>query len=142
MGSSILINDAPPSATNPLCVNSSNANATSNGATNHRLLAAATVNNTLVKSSPGNIVGGYVYNTSAAVKFLKLYNKASAPVAGTDTPIMTIPIAPSAAFNLEAAFPYGISFSTGIGYALTGAVADADTTALAANDVVVNLTYA
>ena len=69
MGSSLLINDAPPSATNPLCVNSSNATAAANGATNHRLLAAANTNPTSLKASAGNLLGGYVYNTSAAAKF-------------------------------------------------------------------------
>ncbi len=102
-----------------------------------RTLAAASTNATSVKASAGRVHGWYLFNTSAATKFFKLYNKASAPTVGSDTPVMTIPIPAGAGANVE--FVKGITFGTGIAFALTGAVGDADTTALAANDVVLNL---
>jgi hypothetical protein len=70
-------------------------------------------------------------------RFLKLYNKASAPTVGTDTPLMTIPIA--AGGNSFAYMEDGIMFSNGLALATTNLVADSDTTALTANDLVVNL---
>lgn len=95
---------------------------------------AATTNGTNVKGSAGAVFSVRGYNTAAAVKWIKLYNKATAPTVGTDTPVLTFAAPPSAAFHIE--FANGRYFSTGIGYGMTGAVADADTTALAAGDIV------
>lgn len=53
----------------------------------HRLLAsAATTNATSVKTSVGRLAQIRGYNAGAAGRYLKLYNKASAPTVGTDTP--------------------------------------------------------
>lgn len=104
-----------------------------------RLLSAGTTNATAVKAGPGKLFGWYFYNANAAVRYLKLYDKASAPTVGTDTPKLTIPIPPGAAANVD--FGAGIGFSSGIGLALTTGVADADTAAVAANEIVINLFY-
>lgn len=104
-----------------------------------RILSAATTNATSIKASAGQVYGWYLFNTSASTKFLKLYNKASAPTVGTDTPLMTIPIPSGSGANVE--FTIGIPFATGIALAITGSIADSDTTAVALNDVVVNLLY-
>ncbi len=103
--------------------------------------AAATTNATSAKASAGDLFHVEAMNTTASVKFLKIYNKASAPTVGTDTPVLTIALPPSnAAFSRS--FPTPLYFSTGIAFALTGAAADADATALAAADVVgINLVY-
>lgn len=104
-----------------------------------RVLAAASTNAGFSKASPGFVYGWYVANSAAYTVFLKLYNKASAPTVGSDTPLMTIPIPAGAAANVE--FANGIAFATGIAYATTKLVADADTTVLIANDLVFNLLY-
>lgn len=102
--------------------------------------AAASTNATLAKGSTGTLMNLQAYNTSATAKYLKLYNKASAPTVGTDTPVLTIALPPTAATNIS--FNGGYYFSVGIAYAITGAAADADTTALLAGDVVaVNVNY-
>lgn len=114
--------------------------AATNGLTDHKLIAAATTNATSVKATAGKICEGWVFNTSAATKFLKLYNKASAPTVGTDVPVMTLPIPAGQGIALGSIFGiFGKYFSTGIAYALTGAAADNDATAIAAGDVIVNL---
>lgn len=105
----------------------------------HRKLAAASTNSTSVKGSAGQIYNIVVSNMTAAAKFLKLYDKATAPTVGTDTPVVTIPLQANSTSSIE--WVNGMPFSVGIGYGLTGALADADTTALAANDVVLNLGY-
>lgn len=112
---------------------------TAGGLTPSRTISAASTNATSVKASAGQVFGWYLYNANAAVRYLKLYNKASAPTVGTDTPVMTIPIPPGAGANVE--FGHGIAFGTGIAFALTTGVADADTGAVAANEIVVNLLY-
>lgn len=112
---------------------------TSGGYSVSRLLSAATTNATSVKASAGQVYGFYLFNSAAYTVFLKLYNKASAPTVGTDTPFMTIPV--PAGGGAVADWDSGIALGTGIAFAITKLVADADTTAVAANDLVVNLLY-
>jgi hypothetical protein len=116
--------------------------ATSGGWTPYKLISAATTNATNVKGSAGQLGFVQVININAAVRYLKLYNKATAPTVGTDTPVQTyaIPAATTGAgFTLN--FGPGLEFTTGIGFALTTGVADADTNAVAANEITVNLGY-
>jgi hypothetical protein len=96
--------------------------------------SANTTNATLVSSVPCDVYHVSAVNTTAALKYLKLYNKASAPTVGTDVPVLTIPLAVS---NVPTHFsiPSGLYFNVGLGFALTGADGDSDTTALAAGDV-------
>lgn len=105
----------------------------------HRLLsAAATTNATSVKTSAGTLKRISLYNAKAAPVYLKIYDKATAPTVGTDTPRLTIYLPASAAFQLQ----MDDYFNAGIAYALTGAAADADTTALVAADVIcLNMAY-
>lgn len=102
--------------------------------------AAATTNATVAKASAGvlHMISGY--NAAAAVRYVKVYNKATAPTVGTDTPILTLAVPPSAAFAFDIG---GLYFSTGIAYALTTGAADADTGALTLADIVgLNVVYA
>lgn len=85
------------------------------------------------------LFGYYVHNKNAAVLYLKLYNKATAPTVGSDTPVLTIPVPSGAAANVS--FARGIAFSTGLGVGATTGVADNDTGAPGANDMVLNLFY-
>lgn len=109
--------------------------------TNARIASAATTNATSVKGSAGNLYSATLSNTSASAKFVKFYNKATAPTVGTDTPIWTVLVAAGATITIQMDMN-PLRFSTGIAYAITGAVADADTTAVAANDVHGFLNYA
>lgn len=114
---------------------------TTGGLTPYKLLSAASTNATSLKASAGQLNYLHVTNRHAsAIAYLKFYNKASAPTVGTDTPVQVYPIPPSyGGFNI--ALAPGLDFSTGIAFAITLGVADSDTAAVAANDVVVNLGY-
>lgn len=108
-----------------------------------RLVSAASTNATSLKASAGLLTLVYAVNLNAAVRYLKFYNKASAPTVGTDTPVLTLPIPASttgAGFMLVV--PGGLAFSTGIAYATTTGVADSDTAAVAANEIIVSFGYA
>jgi hypothetical protein len=106
----------------------------------YSVLSAATTNADVISDNPLAVVNGwYIFNTSASTKFIKLYNKYGLPNVGTDLPQMRIPIPAGGGANVE--FEGGIQFTQGIAIAMTGAVADSDTTALAANDLVVNIFY-
>ena len=100
-------------------------------ATNYNLTSAASTNAVTVKSSAGSLGELSVFNPSAAAVFVKLYNKASAPTVGTDTPTVTIPVAAGALVSLEFG-QMGKRFSTGIALAITAAAAASDTAAVAA----------
>lgn len=93
--------------------------------------SAATTNATLVKSSAGAIYSVNGYNASAGVIYLKFYDKATAPTVGTDVPVLTYALPPTATFSFEV--PFG--FSTGIGYGMVTGAADNNTTAIGAGDV-------
>lgn len=96
--------------------------------------AAADTNATSAKGGPGTLWKVTGYNAAGAVRYLKFYNKATAPTVGTDTPVLTIALPPATAFSVD--WPGGRWFDTGIAYALTTGSADADTGALTAADVV------
>jgi hypothetical protein len=102
------------------------------------LSAAATTNATSVKAANGTIRSIIGYNASGSARYLKLYDKSSAPTVGTDAPVMTLYLPPTTGF----AFDLDHYFGQGIAYAITGAAADADTTALTAGDIVgLNVAY-
>lgn len=111
------------------------------GATSHHhAISAADTNATSVKASAGVLSSLSVNNLNAAARYLKLYNKATAPTVGTDTPIRTLAIPAGA--SLEFTFGKGgLYFSTGIAYALTTGIAVADTGAVSASEHAVGLSY-
>ena len=98
------------------------------------LSSAATTNATLIKASAGRLFLIVGRNNVASIRYLKFYNKASAPTVGTDVPVLTIALDASSRFEIDLN-PYGQFFTTGIAFAITGAVADNDTTAIAAADI-------
>lgn len=119
------------------------AHATAGGITPAKYISAATTNATSVKASAGKIHSIIAINTVGNIRYLKLYNRASAPTVGTDVPIHTIPI-PANVSGAGVAISFGdigLAFSTGIAFAITANVADNDATAIGANDVVINLGY-
>lgn len=104
----------------------------------YRVVSLASTNAASILASQGRVVGWHLYNATETIKVVKLYNLATAPTVGTTVPFLTIPIAANsqATFNCN-----GINFSDGIAIAITGAIADASTTATAAGDVVANIFY-
>jgi plasmid maintenance system antidote protein VapI len=107
-----------------------------------KTISAATTNATVVKASAGKLGGWFLSNVNAAARYLKVYNKATSPTVGTDVPVLTILIpgnTAGAGANLE--LSNGLLFSTGISFAVTTGITDADSTAVAANEIAVNLYY-
>lgn len=102
--------------------------------------SAATTNALLIKTGATMAWAIQASNTNAAARFVKLYNKATAPTVGTDVPVLTIPIPPGAMVQLSPG-SNGIRFALGMGIAITAAAADADTTAVAASEVKVATTF-
>jgi hypothetical protein len=112
-------------------------------ATPYILNSAATTNGALVLTGTSGLHAFYATNTGAGAAFVKLYNKATAPVVGTDVPAMILPV-PAAVGGVPgvanlAIGNQGFRFALGLGIAITGGVADNDTTAVAAGQVKVML---
>lgn len=104
--------------------------------------SAASLNPTLVQAGYRILVNISVSNTTTTVYYLKFYDKATAPTCGTDTPVLVlaVPNQPTGTTSgqLDIHTNNGFAFSSGIGFCLTGAAADADTTN-AATGVTINL---
>jgi hypothetical protein len=92
----------------------------------------------VVKNGAGQIYNYYLYNNANATRYVKFYDKGTAPTQA-DTPVWTFGIPAGAAANV--AFPNGIAFAAGISLRGTTGVAIADTGAPATNDLVVNVGY-
>jgi hypothetical protein len=95
-----------------------------------KIISTTTTNATAVSGVPVNVSILHLVNTGDGVRFVKLYNKASAPTVGTDVPLITIgiPAVQNSSFMLPAL--QGINFSIGLSYAITLGAADSDTTPL------------
>lgn len=111
------------------------------GCTPGKLISAATTNATVIKGSAGQIYTFTVSNINAAVRYAKLYDKATAPTVGTDVPKQVIALPPGGATPPQLGTAIGLTFSSGIGFALTTGAADADTGAVAASDLLVNYCF-
>lgn len=112
------------------------------GSTPFSLIAAATVNSTLVKVGAGKIFSIHAINLNAAVRYLKFYDMARKPDAGTGVPVRRYAIpasATGAGFVFTPFLP--LRFNVGIAFVLVTGVADNDATVLTANDVVLTLEY-
>jgi hypothetical protein len=117
---------------------------TTGGATPYHYLSAASTNATNVKATAGTLYSLSLINTTATLYYLRLYDIAtSAPTCSSATGVVhNIPIPANTAgagvvLNMDGV---GMLFANGIGFCLTGAFSDTDTTN-AATGVAVNLTY-
>lgn len=113
--------------------------ATTNGSTPSHTMSAASTNATSLKASAGMVYGLSISNANAAARYFKLYNKASAPTVGTDTPVLTVQVPGSG--TVIRAYPVGLTLATGIAWATTTGIADADTGAVGLNDLSIDIDY-
>ena len=102
-------------------------------------ISAASVNATVVKASAGVIGNIILSNSNAAARYFKLYNKATTPTVGTDTPVMTVLI--PAGSTIEISQSIGMRLSAGVSFGLTTGMAVSDTGAVGAGDVAVSIVY-
>lgn len=86
---------------------------------------------------PCKVKALHVFNANAAIRYLKLYNKATA-ADQNDTPIYTFGVPASNGFvvNLDKC---ELPFATGLSIRATTGIADNDTGAPSANDISINL---
>ena len=106
----------------------------------YHAISAATTNDTLVAtgSRAVSFISVFHSGNGNTNRFLKLYNKATTP-ASTDVPVMTLVVHPSETVVITPAI--SLLFNLGIGYRMTANYADNDATAVAANELAVNIAY-
>lgn len=94
-----------------------------------------------VKESAGQVYGYFFANLATATRYLKFYNATPANVTvGTTEPVMTFPLPKESSGHISFACP--IAFSTAITIAATTGLADNNTGAPGANEIVTNVLYA
>jgi hypothetical protein len=111
--------------------------------TTYNLVTTASNNLAFIKNAAGNLYEITVSNPTATAAYVKLYNKASAPVVASDVPVMTIAIPATAAGVGEKSINFGAigkRFATGIAIAVVGAAVATDATNTVAG-IQVNATY-
>lgn len=110
------------------------------GATPYHLLSAGSNNATCPKASAGRLYGVTVNNLNGTIRYLKFYDKASAPNPASDTVKFVVPI--PAGTVVSPNLGPGINFATGIAFALVTGISDTDNTGVTASEHVVELLYA
>jgi hypothetical protein len=112
-------------------------------ATPYKLTSALSNNAQSIKASAGYVHSINAANVNAAVRYLKLYNKASAPAPATDNALL-IAVIPLPANGLPVAIAYGdhpLYFSTGIAMAIVTDASDTGNTSTAASEQFVTVGY-
>lgn len=113
-------------------------NAADGHSSHYHLISAASTNDTLVLTGARAVGLIVATNINAAARYLKLYNKATAP-SSADTPIMTILLKPGETTAIAA--DNSIRLPLGLGIRLTTGIAVADTGAVAAAEHSVSIAY-
>ena len=110
----------------------------------HFKSSTASTNATSVKGSAGSVFNIIAHNThggggGGSAIALRFYDKATAPVVGTDVPMIIIHIGSGTSKELN--FTSGITFKNGIAYSLTAGNALLDATPVSADGVQVYIGY-
>ncbi len=106
--------------------------------------STATTNETLIRGSAGSVFNIIVHNThsgggSGSSISLRFYDKATAPVVGTDVPMIVIHVQSNDSKEIN--FTSGITFKNGIAYSITAGDALLDSTPVSADGVQVYIGY-
>jgi hypothetical protein len=101
--------------------------------------AAASTNGALLQAGPTSVHNIFINNASASAKWVRFYNKATAPTVGTDIPVFVVNVAASS--SKEIPMHIDLEFTLGLGIAITGAAPYNDATAVAAHDVQAYIVY-
>lgn len=105
----------------------------------YRSAGSANQDSQVVKAGATTLFGFALQNTHAtATRYVKFYDKATGPTSG-DTPGPVYALAPGGGGITRQ--PISQLFNNGLAFRITTGVADADTGAASAGDVLVNLDY-
>jgi hypothetical protein len=116
---------------------------TNGGCTPGSSISAGAVLETEIKATAGQLYELSVFNIDATPVYLRLYNLTAANADENDTPIQRYGIPGTTALGgaIPTRIPVGMVFSTAITFRVTTGIADTDTGALSANEVLVSYCY-
>lgn len=114
---------------------------TSGGASIYEVVSAASTNTANIKASAGQIYGLLIFNLAAGIRYVKFHNTAGTPTAGSGVVLAVQVPANSAGSGVVISFPFGIAFSTGIGISMVTGIANSDSAAVGASELLVNVLY-
>jgi len=137
-GQATAANSAPVVLASNVVVTGSLVEIATGGATMWHTASAAGTNPINIKASAGKVTGWYIYNSNGSARKVAFHNTAGAPNAGNAV-YFSIPIPALSAANCP--FPAGIDFPAGIAITTTTGLADSDATAVALNDLIINILY-
>lgn len=104
-------------------------------------ISTADENGVNVKASMGFLYSIDAVNINIAIRYLKIYDKATAPTS-SDTPKLRLGVPGGATGGIvRLTFPKPVRFLNGIGIRLVTGIADNDATAGSANETLINLAY-
>lgn len=101
----------------------------------YALVTTASNNPNLVAGGPRSLTEISIFNPTAALIYVKLYNKVTAPTVGTDVPLAVIPVPVNGQITLE----YGVmgkKFALGVGLAVTAGPLSSDVAVVAAGALI------
>jgi hypothetical protein len=110
-----------------------------NPSTNYHLVAASGLNAAVLKSTSGLLVGWKISNRTEYPVYVKVFNKATTPVPGTDFPEQTLGV--QAGEDDGESINGGVIYSEGISIAITKGIEDSDNTPVVAGDCVIDIFY-
>jgi hypothetical protein len=115
---------------------------TTGGLTKSRVLVASGHTGILISSGVHQLYHWSGWSISSVPVFAKLYDKATAPVVTSDTPVWEgiIP-GPGTGAGFIEDIAMGLPFALGIGLAVTLGYADNDVTDVSASQIIINLGY-
>jgi hypothetical protein len=115
---------------------------TSGGSQYSNTLAPATPTVTTVKSSAGSVVAIRVLNLSASPVYLKMFDVSGSITLGSTVANYQFPV-PGSTAGAGISIPLGElrSHANSIKFAVTGGIAYTDSTAIAGNSVIVDVSY-
>lgn len=109
------------------------------GYTPYHLRSAASNNATSLKASAGRVGWITASNTNATERWLKFYDKASAPTPGSDT-VKQAFLIPGGSSGTNIPLPMmGMAFALGIAFAIVTGESNTDNTSVAAGEIHVNI---
>jgi hypothetical protein len=116
---------------------------TNGGCTPNSSISTAAVMETAIKATAGQLYELVITNIDATPVYAKLYNDTAANTDETDTPVGRYGVPGTSAVGGIAAtrIAVGMAFSTAITLRVTTGIADNDTGALSANEVLVSYCY-
>src|SRR5580698_79890 len=104
-------------------------------------VAPATPAATSVKASAGVVTSVTCFNILATPVYVKLFNATSVTLGTTSAVANFMCPGNTAGAGFVVSFPWALTFSTGIEYAVTGGISLTDNTSITASSVTVNIGY-